>query len=239
MKKFALLMALLMLGSFSAPAKALTITEKEMGYISVNTSASKEMSPDTARVSFSVETTAKTSKAASDQNKEITNKLIGALKPLIEIDKKDTIQTSNLNLRPDYSYDKNKKTLTGYTMVNTITVKTKKLDAVPKLIDTAVANKATNVSELKFYVENESDYVGRLVQEATANAKIISKLTAESLGQKVAGLKTINVNWGPSYDEISPRMYAAKSNSAAGGSTPVEPGKVKIQANVHAQFYVK
>ena len=107
MKKLALLMALLMLGSFSAPAKALTITEKEMGYISVNTSASKEMSPDTARVSFSVETTAKTSKAASDQNKEITNKLIGALKPLIEIDKKDTIQTSNLNLRPDYSYDKN------------------------------------------------------------------------------------------------------------------------------------
>ena len=51
MKKLALLMALLMLGSFSAPAKALTITEKEMGYISVNTSASKEMSPDTARVS--------------------------------------------------------------------------------------------------------------------------------------------------------------------------------------------
>ena len=240
MKKLALLIAMLMLGSLAMPAKALTITEKEMGYISVNTSASKEMNPDTATVSFSVETSAKTSKAASDLNNEITTKLISALKPLIEVDKKDTIQTKNLNLRPDYSYDKNKRTLTGYTMVNTITVKTKKLDIVPKLIDTAVANKVTNVSELRFYVENESDYVGRLVQEATANAKIISKLTAESLGQKVSGLKTINVNWGPSYAEISPRMNAAKSAAAgAAASTPVEPGKIKIQAHVHAQFYVK
>lgn len=239
MKKLAVLMAVLMLGSLFSPAKAITITDKEMGYISVNTSASKEMNPDTARISFSVETTAKTSKAASDMNKDITTKLIGALKPLIEIDKKDTIQTKDLNLRPDYVYDKNKRTLTGYTMVNTITIKTKKLDIVPKLIDTAVENKVTNVSELKFYVENESDYVGRLVQEATANAKIISKLTAESLGQKVTGIKTINVNWGPSYDnDISPRMYSAKATPGS-TATPVEPGKVKIQANVHAQFYVK
>ena len=237
MKKIAVLTAMLLLGSLAVPANAFTITDKEMGYISVNTSASKEMAPDTAMVSFSVETTAKTSKAASDSNKEITTKLIGALKPLIEIDKNDTIQTQNLNLRPDYSYEKNKRTLTGYTMVNTITVKTNKLDSIPKLIDTAIANKATNVSELRYYVENESDNVGRLTQEAVAKAKIIAKLTADSMDTKIKGIKTINIVKNAPSDNNGIAMYAAKAQNSA--TTPVEPGKVKIQVNVYAQFYVK
>ena len=151
--------------------------------------------------------------------------------------KKDTIQTQNLNLRPDYSYDKNKRTLTGYTMVNTITVKTNKLDAVPKLIDTAIANKATNVNELRYYVENESDSVGRLTQEAVAKAKIIAKLTADSMDTKLKGIKTINIVKNAPSDNMGGVMYAAKAQNAA--STPVEPGKVKLQVNVYAQFYVK
>lgn len=243
MKKLSVLLALFMLTALTMPAKAITITEREMGYISVNTSASKELAPDTATVSFAVETMAKTSKAAADKNKEITANLISNLKPLIEIDKKDTIQTKNLNLYPNYTYEKNnKKTLVGYTMVNTVTVKTKKLAVVPKLIDTAIANNATNVSELKFFVEDENNHVAQLVQEATTKAKVISRLTADSLGQKVSGLKTINVNWGPSYESYdNVRLYnSTKASPAAGGvSTPVEPGKVKLQANVHAQFYVK
>lgn len=243
MKKLALLLAMLVLGTFAMPAKSITITEKEMGYISVNTTASKEMTPDTASISFAVETSAKTSKEAAALNTEITTNLISNLKPLLDIDKKDTIQTKNLNLRPEYTYDKNsKRTLAGYTMVNTVTLKTKKLSVVPKLVDTAVANKATNVSELRFYVENESNYVGKLVQEATENAKIISTLTADALNQKIVGLKTINVTWGPSYDNYdNVRMYNSVKSAGASAekTTPVEPGKVKIQASVHAQFYVK
>lgn len=243
MKKFTLLLAFCMLAAFAQPAKAITITEKEMGFVSVNTSASKEMAPDTATVSFSVETRAKDSKTAADENTKITSNLISSLKPLIDIDKKDTIQTKNLNLRPEYVYDKNNnRSLAGYTMVNTVTVKTKKLEAVSKLVDTAIANKATNISELNFYVENENNYVSQLVQEATEKAKAISKLSAESLGQKVIGVKSLNVNWGPSYESYdNVRLYNSAKASGMGSpkSTPVEPGKVKIQANVHAQFYVK
>lgn len=240
MKKLALIVALF--AFFIMPANALTVTQKEMGYISVNTTASKEMTPDTATISFSVETRAKDSKTASEKNKEITSKMISSLKPLLELDKKDTIQTKNLNLRTEYSYDKGKRTLIGYVMVNTVTVKTKNLSIVSKLIDTAVENKATDISELRFYVENENDCVGKLVEEATANAKVLAQRTAETLGQKISGVKNISMNWGPSYESYDNVRLYNSAKAAAGSnvkSTPVESGKVKIQANVHAQFYVK
>lgn len=240
MKK--LIIAFLMLSFFAVPANALTITKKENGYISVTATAAKEMTPDTATISFSVETRAKDSKTASEKNKEITSTLISNLKPLLALDKKDTIQTKNLSLRTEYSYDKGKKTLLGYVMTNTVTVKTKDLTAVSKLIDTGIENKATDISELKFYVENENEYKGKLAEEAAANAKAIAKLTADSLGQKITGVKNISINWGPiyeSYGNIKLLNTAKSASGATAKTTPVETGTVKVQANVYAQFYVK
>lgn len=237
-----LITAALMLTFFALPTGAFTVTQKEAGYISITTTAEKEIAPDTASISFSVETRAKDSKTAAERNKEITSKLLSEIKPLLALDKNDTIQTKNLSLSTEYSYEKGKKNLLGYTMNNTILVKTKDLTNVSKIIDTAIENKATEVSELRFYVENENDYKGELTKEATENAKNIANLTASSLGQKVAGVKNISVNWAPTYESYENVKLLTATKSPSGTSTKatqVESGKVKIKANVYAQFYVK
>ena len=240
MKKLTIALALLMLVFLAAPAKS--VTQKEMGFIEINTSVTKEIAPDTATITFSVETSAKDSETASAANKEISNTLIENLKPMLDFfNKGDTIQTKNLHLSPEYTYERNssKKNLVGYTMTNTIIVKTKKLENVPKLVDTAVANKATNVSDLRFYVENEEVFLASLIKEATKKAETISRLSAESLGQKINGVKSINISYGPGYENY-PRTYAVKAaDSVSGASTPVEQGKVKMQVNINAKFYVK
>ena len=72
MKKFILV---LMLAVFAMPAlksDALTFTEKEHGFISVTVSSTNEVEPDTAEVSFSVETSAPTAQAAMKTNNEKT-----------------------------------------------------------------------------------------------------------------------------------------------------------------------
>ena len=237
-----LVIAALMLTFFALPTSAFTVTQKEAGYISISTTAEKEIAPDTASISFSVETHAKDSKTAAEKNKEITSKLLSEIKPLLALDKNDTLQTKNLSLHTDYSYEKGKKNLLGYTMNNTITVKTKDLANVSKIIDTAIENKATELSELKLYVENENEYKGELTKEATENAKNIANQTANSLGQKVAGVKNISVNWTPSYESYENVKLLTATKSSNGidtKSTQIESGKVKIKANVYAQFYVK
>lgn len=240
-KLFVYTLAVLGLGLFAA-ANAYTVTEKEMGFISVNSTAIKEVEPDTASIVFSVETTEKDSKDAVAQNKEITSKLILALKPLLAIEKDDVIQTKNFVLRPNYTYDKNnKKTFQNYSAVNTISVKTKNLDSVSKLIDTAVSNNASKVSELTFYVEDEAKYSNELAQTAINKAKETAMLTSQTLNQKLCGVRSVRVNvyQQNTYSSRNNVLTSAKGATNSSDSTPIEYGKINLQANVDAEFYVK
>lgn len=243
MKKLFIALGLFAATAFIMPANAITVVEKDMGYVSVNSSADKEIIPDTASIFFTVETVSTDSKAVVNKNKEISSNLILALKPILALDKTDSIQTKNFALRPNYTYEKNgKKNFVNYTASNTIYVKTKKLENVSKLIDTAVANNATSVSELSFFVENEKQFSGELAQEAIRKAKILAQLTASTLNQRVCGIKSIRVNVYPqnSYNARYATMNAsAKDSTGAGKAMPVEFGKIKLQANVDAEFYVK
>ena len=232
------LILLLMLAVFAMPvlkSEAITVTEKDHGFISVTVSSSNEIEPDTASVSFSVETSAPTAQAAMKTNNEKTDKLLSALKPLLDLDKQDTISTTSISVKPVYSTDKkgNKK-FQNYTMINTISVKTKEIKNLSKLIDTAVANHATKVSDISYYVENEDIYSAALIKEATQKAEANATMTAKSLDKKLCGVKRIFVNCiqnkGP-----APAAYGANLVK----STPVEAQKVKMEVYVNADFYVK
>ena len=241
MKKFLIGLMIAFVCNIPMSAKALTIVNKDMGFISVNASSSKEVVPDTASISFAVETFAPDSKTVVAKNKEITSKLILALKPILAVESSDSIQTKNFILKPNYITEKNgKKTFKNYSATNIVFVKTKKLENVSKLIDTAAENNVTNISELNFYIENEKQYTSELAREAINKAKIIANLTASELNQKVKGIKSIRVNIYPQNRYMS--TYAASSNAIGAGAksgTPIEFGKTKIQANVDAEFYVK
>ena len=238
MKKICLLALFVLCANL--PVGAITVTEKDMGYISVNASAVKEIAPDAASLSFSVESTAKDSKIAVEQNKEIASALILALKPLLALDKGDSIQTNSFVLRPHYSYDKNgKKTFQNFTATNKVKVKTRNLDQVAKLIDVAAENKVINISELKFYIEVEQKYTGEITQEALCKAQSIANSSAATLKQRVKGVRSVRINTYQqnAYNQTYNGIDTIKNTDSS--STPVEYGKIKLQANVDAEFYVK
>ena len=237
---------LLLLGVFAALSlglctEAVTVTHKDMGYVSVNATANKEIIPDTASIYFSVDTSAPDSKSAVNKNKDASTALIDSLKPLLAIEKSDSIQTKSFVLKPNYKYDKNgKKTFVNYTASNVIYVKTKNLAKVSELIETAVANNATSVSGLDFFVENEKQFAGELAQEALSKAKVVAGLTASTLGQKVKDIKSVRVTIYPQ-NNVTPYAAAASARTASSAKKqlPVEFGKIKLEANVNAEFYVK
>ena len=240
MKKILLFLGLFIGLSGALSANAVTVTHKDMGYVSVNATASKEIIPDTASIYFSVDTSAPDSKSAVNKNKDASAALIDSLKPLLAIEKSDSIQTKSFLLKPNYKYDKNgKKTFLNYTASNVIYVKTKNLSKVSELIETAVVNNATSVSGLDFFVENEKQFAGELAQEALSKAKVVAGLTASTLGQKVKDIKSVRVTIYPQNNVTPYATSNLKSSSAAKKQLPVEFGKIKLEANVNAEFYVK
>ena len=76
--------------------------------------------------------------------------------------------------------------------------------------------------------------------QAIQKAKYLADKTALSLKQKVVGIKSIRINvYQQNANGV--RLYKAASSPdvASTNSTPIESGKIQLNASVDAEFYVK
>lgn len=237
MKKiFASLLVILLTGALVATAETV---DKETGYISVNFSTTKEISPNQAEISIKIETSDKSLQKASEENKTIAKQVYASLKLLIGAN--DYIKTSNYSARPEYIYTKdNKRVLDKYVVSNNVTVKTKSTDLVSKLIDTAIAKGATNVENLFFSTSDYDSSCNTALAELTKKASSQANAIASSINSKIIGVKSINASCNS--DNVPRPYYAMMAKGMADNaaeSTPIESGKVKINVNIDASFYVK
>ncbi|MFQ8625061.1 MAG: SIMPL domain-containing protein [Candidatus Gastranaerophilaceae bacterium] len=217
----------LLIGSASLSSQAVT-TAVERGYISVNTTANTELAPDVAEVSIAVQTTdAKSMQKATLQNKEISDKVISALKSMINTADGDYIKTSDFNASPIYSYSGSRRTLDKYQVSNSIIIHTKSIEKVGAMIDKAIALGATNVDSLAFSVSNYENQCNDLLSIATKKAQNRANSIAKTASTTVTGIRSLDVScsannaYRPQY-----RMMMAKNMDAAGAeaSTSIEKG---------------
>lgn len=242
MKKILVLLVMSLFVLSVNSSSALTINNKDMGYIVVSSVESSDVVPNAANISFSVETTDVDSKRATVRNGQISTNVINALKQELSSDKKSNIQTTNFTIRPNYkNNNSDDKTIINYTAINSLTVKTTDITKVSSLIDTAVKNNVTKVGNVSLFIENEEEYSSELVNIAVNKARTIANNTAATLNQKVVGVKTIRVNiYQQNANGV--RMYKANAgatNDSSTLATPIEAGKTKLNVSVDAEFYVK
>ncbi len=239
MKRVLLTLTLLVAMFFVTVRANAEITDKEQGYISVSESSTKEITPNQAEISVGIETSDISLQKATEDNKKIANKVYTSLKAMIGAE--DSIKTSNYSAYPHYIYTKEgKKNLDKYIVSNTVIVKTKNINLVSKLIDTATAQGATSVANLQFSAINYEDQYNDLLAELTQKAYNKANSIAKSIKSQITGVKTINASCNA--ENNSRPMYGmakAAMEDSAGASTPIESGKLKIYANVNASFYVK
>lgn len=240
MKKIFIFITLILLFGFAVLSTTAAITEKEKGYISVNTSDNKEISPDLAEITIEIETSDKLLQKASQDNKEIAGKVYSNIKALLGAE--DSIKTNNYTAKPLYIYTKeNKRIFDKYVVNNTILVRTKKTDIIPKLIDTAIAQGAKTVKDLSFLASDYDNICNEILAELTKKAYNQAFSVSKSINSHIAGIKSINAVCN-SESSPSPRAFYGMMSKAAADNeseTPVESGKIKIYANIAASFYVK
>src|SRR6478672_2864255 len=137
------LIAALMIGaaSWTAPASAqqAAITQSIAG-TRLDVSATGEVTrvPDLAIISAGVVTRSATAGAAMQQAATRMQRVRAALKSAGIADR--DIQTSNINLNPEYRYENNQPpVLTGYSATNQLTVRFRDLANAGKILDALVA----------------------------------------------------------------------------------------------------
>ncbi len=230
---------------------AVTVTEtQERGYVSINASANKELTPDLAEISISVVTSDKKSmQDATVENKDISGKVYTALKEMINPENGDYVKTSNFSANPVYTYSSNgKKNLDRYEVSNTVIVHTKSIDKAGDMIDKAISLGATDVSNLSFTLSNYEKECDSILATATQRARSQADAIVKAAGSSITGVKNISGSCSPNassrvtYRNMMLSAKAADSAEAGtsyGESVPVQAGAIKIYANVSASFFVK
>ena len=235
----------LLLGCASLSSQAVSDTV-ERGFVSVNSSANTEVTPDVADISIAVQTyDSKSLQKATAENKEISEKVITALKGMINPANGDYVKTMDYSASPLYNYSGSKRSFDKYQVSNTVVVHTKSIDKVGSMIDKAISLGATNVDNLALSVSKYDDQCNELLVTATKKAQSRANILAKAASTTVTGVRSLNVSCSannsvtPQYRMLSANIGGADMAEAKAASTSIEKGIVKIYATVNASFFVK
>lgn len=219
--------------------------ENEKGFINANASINKEMTPDTVEVSIAVVTDdLKSLQDATQQNKELSEKLYNAMNEMITDANGDYVKTSDFSAQPVYHYVNGKKNFEKYQVSNRIIVHTKSVDKVGEIIDRAIALGATNIDNLSFTLSSYEEYCDELLIKAAQKSRVRAENLAKAAGSQIKGVKSLNGSCNTSgvNQRIMYNMVAKSEmmdSAPAMGSVPISSGSVKLYANVNASYFVK
>jgi uncharacterized protein YggE len=188
--------------------------------------------PDIAEVSTGVVTTAPTAAAAMRDNAARMTAVVDAVKKAGIADR--DIQTSGLNLSPQYRYEQNAPpVLTGYQASNTVSLRIRRIADTGKLLDTLVAVGANQINGPNFVVEKQDAALDEARVAAVKTGRARAELYAGAAGLKVR--RIVSISEGGSFDPgPRPMMKAAMMDAAP--ATPVAPGEVALTVNVTMTF---
>jgi uncharacterized protein YggE len=208
--------------------------------IIVNGEGITSVQPDIARVNLGLEAEAPTAKEAQRKNADQMTKIVAGLKAL-GLAEKD-IQTTDFNLFPNRQYDKEsgQEKLIGYRATNQVTVTVRDLKKLGQIIDGSIQNGANTVNGVTFSVETPGKWREKTIAKAVAEARSKAEAMAKASGVRIRKINAIN----ESSIDIRPyqtdygykRLEVLGAGAEMASNTPLEPGNVKITANVQISF---
>ena len=192
--------------------------------------------PDQATVGAGVQTTAPTAVEAMRANAAAMDKLVAAAKK--QGIKADDIQTSGINLSPQYDYsnrtDGQPPRFLGYQVTNSVRATTNDIAGIGPLLDALVAAGGTNIDGPWFAMKDPDAMLvgarGAAIKSAEAKAQDYAKLA----GYRSVELMSISeggVSGGP-----QPPMPYARGVAMEAKATPVEPGQVGNTLTLNFQY---
>jgi len=227
-----LIAAALPLGAARAQ-QAAAITQTIAGTrLDINTTGEVTRVSDVAIVSAGVQSRSTTASGALQDAADRMQRVVAALKRGGVADR--DIQTSNVNLNPEYRYPDNQAPqLVGYTATNSVSVRFRDIRNSGKILDALVAQGANQINGPNLTVDKPEAALDEARAQAIATGRARADLYARSLGMRVARVVSVSESGG---DFTPPPPMPPMVMQAARASTKIEPGEQRLQVTLSMVF---
>jgi uncharacterized protein YggE len=189
--------------------------------------------PDIATINAGVVTQAVSAAQAMSDNAGRMSAAIAALKKAGVADR--DIQTSSLNLNPQYRYGENMPpVITGYQASNQVSVRFRDIKRAGTILDALVAVGANQINGPSFGIDKPEAALDEARTAAIAKARARADLYARAAGLSVKRILTISEAGG--YSPPPPPMVMMRSMEKAQADTAIEAGEQKLAVSVAVSF---
>ena len=210
---------------------SLSLADENERTLTVRGSAVHDAAPDIVIVTVAVETMAAGAKESASLNAASSGDVIKAARALMRAT--DNVETSSFSVFPVYDYDKGRREiLRGFRTVNQIKLTSSVPSSAGELLDAAMGAGANRVVEVKFDVKDLTPACEGLIKTAAGRAASQAKAASNAFGAVLGEVKSIVPSCAREM-EGPVRLYAAEMKAA---STPIEPGAVRLRADVEAVY---
>ena len=189
--------------------------------------------PDIAVINTGVVTRAATAGEAIRSNAQAMERIIARLRRA-GVAERD-IQTSAINLNPDYRYEDDKPpVLTGYRAVNQVTVRFRDIADSGAILDALVAEGANQISGPSLTIDKPEEAMDEARLAALKTAEARAAIYARAMGKRVKRIIAVSESGSE-----PPRPYeivVTGGRSAMAADTKIAPGEQNISATLSVSF---
>ncbi|HEV3095631.1 MAG TPA: SIMPL domain-containing protein [Candidatus Dormibacteraeota bacterium] len=222
----------------AAPARAavLPVQSPPLGTgaaITVTGTGTIDLTPDVARVTVSVQTTASTATQAEADNATAADK-VRALVARAGVSATD-IKTLSLQVWPRYDYRTGQSVLNGFEANHTFEFTIHDLARIGAVIDAAVAGGATTVQGISYDTNDHTAASAQALARAVKDAQVKARAMADAAGIRLGSVVSITDLQNAPYPFPILRAAAAPS---VGGATQVSPPDVQLTVSVQVGWAI-
>jgi uncharacterized protein len=202
----------------------------KLNVIKVSGEGLVSVQPDRAVVTLGVITENKNLSTSQKENAETTTKVMGALLNLGI--PKENIKTVEYRVEPQYDYENGKQILRGYKTTHLLQVTLDHLTQAGPAIDAAVSQGANSVSNIEFTLAHPEYYYQQALALALINGHQKALTISRTLGVTLNPIPQFVMETTQQPSPLPrPTVYFARSEG-----TPIEPGKLQINAAVRVEY---
>ncbi len=190
--------------------------------------------PDVAVISTGVVTRSTTASGAIQDAANRMERVRAALKRA-GVEDRD-IQTSALNLNPEYRYENNQPPqLVAYSATNQLTVRFRDIRNSGRILDALVSEGANQINGPTLVIDKPEAALDEARARAVVSGRARAELYARSLGMRVVRVVSVSESGG-SYPVPPPMPMYARAEMAQAADTKIDPGVQKLQVNLAMVF---
>ena len=203
--------------------------------ISVSATGKAAAVPDIATVDMTVTKNASTATQAQSDASAASTTLLAAIKAL-GIEDAD-ITSSSFSTNAVYDYDVSPATISGYESSQSLTIKIRNTDLTSAVLDAGPKNGATNVSGIRYEVDDTSAVEQEARVEAVAKAKTQAENIAKAMHVHLGRVVSYNESTGGNYPMVYGMLEATKA-AADTVAPPVEVGSQETDLTVNITYSI-